>query len=211
MAWLDEQLAAAGIRRTGEVSQPHVRPWATALTAPTTGGAVWMKAAGPGTAFEVGLCELLHRVAPGRVLAPIATDVARGWIVLPNGGMPLGELVTGTELVDALTTVLARYGQLQRDVAPHVADLLASGVSDMRAAIMPRRFDEALDYIETRTGASDRATCERLAALRDTFAGWCQQLAQAPVSPSVDHNDLHPWNMLVADGDAPGEARLYDW
>lgn len=215
VAWLDEHLAAAGIRRTGEVSQPHVRPWATALTATTTGGVVWMKATGPGTAFEVALYELLHRVAPGRVLAPIASDVARGWIVLPDGGVPLGERVTGTELVGALATVLPRYGQLQRDVAPHVADLLASGVSDMRPAIMPRRFDEALDvaqgYVERHGGLNDRATCERLTALRETFAGWCDRLAQAPASPSVDHNDLHPWNMLVADGDDPGDARLYDW
>ena len=45
-AWLDGQLAARGIRRTGEVTQPHLRPWATVLRAPTTRGVVWLKAAG---------------------------------------------------------------------------------------------------------------------------------------------------------------------
>ena len=55
MAWLDERLAASGIRRTGEVEQPHLRPWATALRAPTDRGPVWRKAAGPETAFEVAL------------------------------------------------------------------------------------------------------------------------------------------------------------
>ncbi len=55
VSWLDEQLAAAGIERTGEVEQPHLRPWATVLKAPTTDGPVWLKAAGPGTAFQAAL------------------------------------------------------------------------------------------------------------------------------------------------------------
>jgi hypothetical protein len=50
VTWLDERLAASGIRRTGEVSQPHLRPWATALRAPTDRGPVWLKASGPETA-----------------------------------------------------------------------------------------------------------------------------------------------------------------
>jgi hypothetical protein len=74
VAWLDERLAAAGIERTGDVEQPHLRPWATVLRAPTSTGPVWLKAAGPGTAFEVGLYELLSRVSPDHVLTPIATD-----------------------------------------------------------------------------------------------------------------------------------------
>ena len=64
VAWLDEQLSAAGIDRTGEVDQPHLRPWATVLRAPTTAGLVWLKAAGPGTAFEAELYQLLSQVVP---------------------------------------------------------------------------------------------------------------------------------------------------
>ncbi len=119
VSWLDEELAAAAIKRTGEVEQPHIRPWATALRAPTSHGLVWLKAAGPGTAFEVRLYELLQRVVPGHVLTPIAIDVTRGWIVLPDGGPPLAERLTGSELVDALVIALPQYGQLQRDLAPH--------------------------------------------------------------------------------------------
>ena len=63
-AWADERLAAAGLARTGDVEQPRVRPWATVLRMPTSGGTVWLKATGPEVAFEVGLYELLVRVAP---------------------------------------------------------------------------------------------------------------------------------------------------
>ncbi|MGH3776340.1 MAG: hypothetical protein ACRDRR_11515 [Pseudonocardiaceae bacterium] len=37
-SWLDERLATIGIERTGAVAQPHLRPWATVLTAPTRYG-----------------------------------------------------------------------------------------------------------------------------------------------------------------------------
>jgi hypothetical protein len=215
VSWLDEQLAAAGIRRTGQVDQPHLRPWATALTAPTSHGRVWLKATGPATAFEVGLYQLLERVAPDHVLTPIAADTTRGWILLPDGGPPLGDRLTGGDLVDAMVAALLQYGQLQRDLAPHADALLALGVTDMRAAIMPTRFEEALEAVgrsvQRRGGAAEQATWQRVAAMRDRYAGWCWRLAAAPGSPSLDHNDLHPWNILVAEADGAGQARFYDW
>jgi hypothetical protein len=211
-SWLDEQLAAAGIERTGEIEQPHLRPWATVLRARTTHGPVWVKAAGPGTAFEVGLYELLHRVAPDHVLTPIATDVGRSWIVLPDGGAPIGERLTGTALFDALMMALPQYGQLQRDLAPEADALLALGVTDMRPAIMPRRFDEALEvvgeYVERRGRTAELTTFRKVAAMGENIATWCDQLAALPGAPSLDHNDLHPWNIFV-DGD--NRARFYDW
>ena len=42
VSWLDEQLAAAGLERTGEVKQARLRPWATVLRAPTADGPVWL-------------------------------------------------------------------------------------------------------------------------------------------------------------------------
>jgi hypothetical protein len=210
-SWLDEQLAAAGIARTGEIEQPHLRPWATVLQAPTANGPMWFKAAAPATAFEIELYLLLHRVVPDHVLEPIAADVARGWIVLPDGGPSLGERMDGDELVGALEEILPQYGQLQRDLAPHAGEMLALGVADMRAPIMPQRFDEALAavgrYVEERGGEDDRTAYENVAALRGPVATWCEWLAAMPGAPSLDHNDLHPWNILGE----PSEARFYDW
>jgi phosphotransferase family enzyme len=210
-SWLDEQLAAAGIERTGEIEQPHLRPWATVLQAPTAHGPVWLKAAAPGTAFEVELYLLLQRVVPDHVLEPIAADVARGWIVLPDGGPSVGERLAGDELVDALEEILPQYGQLQRALAPHAGEMLALGVADMRPAIMPTRFDEALEavgrYVEQHGDDDDRTAYRNVATLRGPVAAWCERLATMPAAPSLDHNDLHPWNIL---GD-PGQARFYDW
>jgi Phosphotransferase enzyme family len=213
VAWLDEQLA--GTKRTGEVEQARLQPWGTVLRAPTARGPVWLKATGPTTAFEIELYEILHRAAPRHVLTPIATDPARGWVLLPDGGVPLGERLDGERLVDALAAVTPLYGQLQRDLAPEVGALLEIGIADMRPAIMPTRFDQALKavrrYLERHGDADELATYERVVALRDAFAEWCARLSLAPGAPSLDHNDLHPWNMLVLDGEAVGNARFYDW
>jgi Phosphotransferase enzyme family len=210
-AWLDEQLSAAGIRRIGEIEQPHLRPWATALRAATSAGVVWLKAAGPATRFEVGLYELLVRAAPDYVLDPIAIDLVRGWLLLPDGGAPLGEQASGSALIDAMTQVMPQYGELQRRVTPHVEGLLALGISDMRAHVMPRRFEEALELVGARARShTERDTLQRVSGLRARFASWCGQLAAMPGQASIDHNDLHPWNVFVEEG-GPRRVRFYDW
>jgi hypothetical protein len=206
VGWVDERLAAAGLARTGDVTQPHLRPWATVLRVPTGDGTVWFKAASPGTAFEVGLYELLARTVPDRVLAPLATDPARAWALLPDGGPTLGERLEGDDLADALTAALVTYGHLQIDLAPHVDDLLAAGVADMRPAVMPERFEEALDAT---AATADPADHRAWAAMRPAVAGWCERLAASDVPVSLDHNDLHPWNILGGPGRGP--TRFYDW
>jgi hypothetical protein len=214
-SWLDEQLASHGISRIGEIEQSHLRPWATVLSAPTITGRVWLKALGPATAFEAGLYELLQRTVPERVLAPIAVDAARGWILLPDGGPPLADRIAGADLVDALAAVLRRYGELQRDFAPETEAALTLGVADMRPQVMPSRLEEALETVGRslagQGAGGDRDLLREIASLRETYRSWCERLATAPGGASLDHNDLHPWNMLVPDLDRPDEVRFYDW
>jgi len=206
---LDHRLGAAGIARTGEVTQPRVRPWGTVLTAPTTRGPVWLKAPGRDTVFEVALYELLERVAPQWIVPPIAVDTARGWVLLPDGGTPLGEGLDSTELVDTLAAVFPTYGQLQRELMPRVPSLLSVGVVDMRASVMSKRFDEAVEAVGHYVARHDeeKETYRRVLGMRDTFVGWCERLTHASVAPSLDHNDLHPWNIFMVDG----TPRFYDW
>jgi hypothetical protein len=207
-AWIDERLAAVGAARTGSVEQPRLRPWATLLRAPTTGGDVWMKAGGPGTDFEAGLYELLHRLVPDHVLTPIAVDADRGWVLLPDGGATLGVRLEGERLTRALCAALAQYAELQRAVAEHADALLALGLQDMRPAALPERFEEALAVGAAGATAEDRPLLDRLERLRPAVAGWCETLQASSLSASVDHNDLHERNVLVGDR---GSYRFYDW
>ncbi|WP_018687072.1 phosphotransferase [Actinokineospora enzanensis] len=182
--WLDHQ---PGITRVGPPEPPRVRAWSTTCRIPTATGAVWFKANGPAAHFEARLYDILAAAVPDLVLTPIATDPARGWLVLPDGGPRLTDPAT---LVD----ILPRYAQAQLDLAPHVPDLLAAGLPDMRPAAMPDRFREALAEIEA----------PEIEAMADSVAEWSTRLAASPIPVSIDHNDLHVGNLL------PG-GRCYDW
>lgn len=202
-AWLDERLAAEGLRRTGPVTCAHDRPWGTVHTAPTTAGAVWLKAPGDGGRFEVALYDLLGRVVPDRIPRPVAVDLERGWVLLADGGTTLGDRLADTGLVDGFAAVLPWYGRLQRDLGAHTGALLSAGVADMRPEVMPDRFDEAVAAVTAATGDP----LDDVRAMRPAYARWCARLAASPVPASLDHNDLHPWNVFL-DGD---RVRFHDW
>lgn len=208
--WLDTQLAVAGVVRTGEIAQPHVRPWGTVLKAPTTNGLVWLKAAEQGTAFEAGLYEVLVRAVPEYVLTPIATDVARGWILLPHGGATIAE--RGADTFEALMATLPHYGLLQRALEPRVDALLGTGVPDMRPEVMMQRFNEAIGVVtaicERRRDSARAGRLRRVAALEPAFASWCQQLKALNMPATLDHNDLHPSNILQSASAGP---KYLDW
>ncbi|MET0862723.1 MAG: phosphotransferase, partial [Nakamurella sp.] len=212
VAWMDEQLLTAGIQRTGPVQHPHIRPWATVIRAPTSTGVVWLKATGPGTSFEVRLYPLLAALVPDDVLTPIAADPHRGWILLPDGGPSIGERLTGPALGEALVAALVQYAHLQVTLADHTSELLATGVSDMRPAVMPERFEQVLEIGHQEVARSglpaDRAQLQRVAGLRGVVVDWCAELAESRLPPSLDHNDLHPWNILTGAADHP---LFYDW
>ena len=200
LVWVDDHLARAGVHRTGDPEQIRLRPWGTVYRIPTNQQPVWFKAPAPATVFEVSLYALLAREAPSLVLAPIATGLDRGWLLLPDGGPTLGDIASGPALVDTLCEILSRYAQLQRDLAPHVDAMLALGLTDMRPATMPTRFDEAFAAVEawvTGHSNADLNLLNRIAARRDTFAAWCERLATAPVAPSLDHHDLHAKNVFT--------------
>jgi hypothetical protein len=108
LAWVREHVVP-----TGAVEQTSLRPWATVLRVPTADGPVWMKAAAPSTAFEVPLYGVLASTVPERVLTPIAVDVERSWLLLPDGGPSLGEQDAG---IEPLVAALGDYGRMQRQL-----------------------------------------------------------------------------------------------
>ncbi|MFI5910428.1 aminoglycoside phosphotransferase family protein [Dactylosporangium sp. NPDC051541] len=193
LAWLDARLAAVGRRRTGGVEVVKRRAWGTVMRAETDGGAVWLKLPAPAVAFEVALYPLLHRLVPGRVLAPIAADPVTGRLLLPDGGPTLRDRFQGAELEAAFVRVLPRYAELQRALMPAVPELLAAGVIDMRADVLVRRFDVAVEHAPA------------VHPKRAWFAAVAAALGESRVPAGLDHADLHEGNVFA------GGGLVYDW
>ncbi|MCD2186367.1 phosphotransferase [Actinomycetospora soli] len=189
LAWADGH-----VRRTGP-PDARERSWASVLRLPTAAGPVWLKVTTPRTRAEVGLYRLLVATAPDAVLVPLAHDEARGLLLLPDGGPTLAD-APRPQLGPALAGALARYGRLQRAMAPRRAEMLALGVPDAAPEALDARCAEAVAV----TGLPDGGSC------RAAVAGWAARLADAPAADlvTVDHQDLHPGNVLAS-------GRFYDW
>lgn len=216
MAWVDEQLLALGRPRTGVADQPHVRPWSTVMTVPTATGAVWFKAAGPGTAYEARLLRELAVWHTPMLLPPLAVDPARGWLLLPDGGLRLRDRLQGSAGVGEWERILPAYASLQRGLASRVDALIALGVPDLRPAALPELLARLIDDPATGLAEPDQA---RLSGLMPEFVEWCAQLAASGIAPSLQHDDLHDGNVFVGPSEAADPAadmvvagdRIFDW
>jgi hypothetical protein len=180
----------------GEPTDVRRQPWA--LTARV--GDVWLKACGSGGRYEAPLLGgLLWWGAPHAVL-PLAVDAEAGYAALPHAGVSLHVLDHGGEPWPRL---LAEHAQLQRGLQPRVDDAVALGVPDLR----PARLPEQVDALLSRTPLPDELRTAVVAA-RPVLAQHCALLADGPVTPTVQHDDLYDRNVVVDD---QGASRVLDW
>jgi hypothetical protein len=137
--WLSE--ATGWIREradvAGDIEQPHVRWWSTVLRVPTTDGDLYFKAVSAVHLFEPALTALLAELQPARVPEVVAMDAERGWMLMRDGGTRLRELVATRAELHHWERLLPGYAQLQIEMTPHAARLLALRVPDERLAVLP--------------------------------------------------------------------------
>jgi hypothetical protein len=188
--WIRAHVATAG-----EIELVHDRPWARVSRVPAEGGVVWFKECAPIQAFEPRLTAALSERWPGRVAEVLAHDVARRWLLLADAGTALGELGNPPE---RWLEVLPLYAELQRGEAAFADDHVAHGVTDMRLAVLPERFES---YVRT------ARVPPALAAFAPRFRELCGELAAFGIPASVQHDDLHMAN-VYADG---ARTRVLDW
>ena len=231
LRWVDAGLARHGLRRAGDPEE-RVRNWSAVYAVPTDTGRVWFKAEGPGQAFEVALYPLLQRITPDRVLHPLAVDLERHWLLLPDGGQTLRD-ATGSDadaVADAMVGFVPEYAEMQLELIPHVDVLLAIDVADHQPGTMPNRFDEAVAFArayvddvvhagqespgrwitgKVRTADEVVAAYERVMGYRERFVEQCAALGNGPVPASIQHDDLHDGNVFATGPGTP--ARFFDW
>lgn len=206
-AWIAASCAAAGLERTGP-GELRGRMWSAVIRVPCAGGDVWFKQNAPRGGFEPALLAAFGRWRPGERAALIAADTENFRSLSHDVGERLDGLLKRDPDVRHLHDPLRRYALLQRDLVAHVDELLAIGVPDGRPDRIESLLDNVLSYAPS--GSLDenvlrhvdarlpqlRADAEELAALTDRGA-----------PATLDHEDLHPGNLL---GDETG-AHPFDW
>lgn len=195
-AWIHGELARLGAVATGPIEQPHARPWSTVLRVPTRSGALWFKASIPALAHEAAVVTVLAGRRPDCVPELLATDLARGWMLMADGGTRLRETIERERDLRRWLDVLPRYAGLQVDVADHAEELVALGVPDRRLAALPGQYEQLLDQVDGLT-ADER---HRLRSLAPRIAEMCEELAGHGLPETIQHDDFHDEQVFVRDG-----------
>ncbi len=195
--WVRTVLSERGVRLHGGLVPHRLRFWSALFTVDTDAGRCWFKACNPGQAFEAGLADRLGRLVPEHVLAPLAVDEGRGWLLLPDGGPTVRD--SGGEQWELLLRQAAR---MQQALAAHGAALAVAGLP----ALSPETaLAEAIRLVESlaRLPAGDpqRVGAARATALRARLERLREPLAalEAPgVPPTLQPNDLSLANAVAA-------------
>ena len=195
-AFVDETLAARGLHRTGLLETVRVQPWSANLRFCYSGrsdGGGWYKANVAPNRFEADLISALAEHDADRVAPHWAANDA-GEFISPDYGPVLGEVVAAENLRARWAAVLTRYAELQVSVAQ--AGLVLPAPSYAPLAIADE-FDSRTDDL----------------VARDVVRAAASRLASGPVPLSIQHDDLHQWNVFLAadTAEAVDTARFYDW
>jgi hypothetical protein len=170
------------------------------LRVPLAGGAAWFKACAPVQSFEPRLTADLYGRWPALVPEVLAYDQRRAWLLLADAGSPIREFGNPPE---AWLRVLPLYAELQRGESGHVADHLAHGVTDLRPATWPDRYEDLVG----RDLPIELDEIRRLRGFAPRFAELCRELATVEVPETLQHDDLHQANLFTK----ADRLRVLDW
>jgi hypothetical protein len=216
LPWIDEQLQAAGSPRTGVPVQ--VRSWglSNVLRCPTAKGDVYFKAVAHSStikparldappllfAHEPRLLRHLSEERPGQVVAPLAIDENRVWMLLADLGPPLAAQEDPNLWIEALRG----HAGLQRSYADSPERLLSFSCVDRRLAVLDAEIDR-LFGANALTERLDDAERNHLPQLAPVLRKAIAELASIGVPETLLHGDLHPRNLAVRDG----RVLAFDW
>jgi hypothetical protein len=216
-AWVKDNLAAQGLAMVASPVMVRVLPWSAVFRCPTDQGDVYFKACAPSQAFEPALTRYLAQRRPNDVLPVLAADLARAWLLLPDGGPILRHTLTGMtgDLVAHWSAILPQLAALQVDLTADAHRLLALGVLDRRPAVLPTLLLELLDApnrwpLDHPDGLS-RDDLPRLRAFVPRLLSLYEELAALGPADTLVHDDLHDGHVFVQPGNDGPRYRFFDF
>ncbi|MBP7997858.1 MAG: phosphotransferase [Chloroflexi bacterium] len=210
-AWIQQELTRQALYITGDIEQPHIRPWSTVRRIPTQEGDVYFKAVNLDLRHEITVTQALVEWFPNIMPQVFAFNAAQGWLLMPDGGTRFREVNRAEHDISRWERILPLYAETQIALAERVPELLALGVPDCRPtnllpALEPILADTTALMIDEAEGMT-RAEYEQLQATRPRIQHISEQLASSPVPSSLHHGDLHDANIFLNDE----HPTFFDW
>jgi hypothetical protein len=204
-------LQACHMRQAGELDAFYMRPWSTVIRVPTNAGNVYFKSVAPALKHEAAITAALNEWQPSLTLPVLAVDAERGWLLMPDGGTRLREIIRESREYRHWEDVLRLYAGLQIDMASRANDMLALNVPDRRLAVLPALFAALLEdtmmlHIDREKGLTADEH-RRLLAMKPQLGEMCEQLAGFGIPETLNHGDLTDGNVFMVDG----RPRFFDW
>jgi aminoglycoside/choline kinase family phosphotransferase len=210
-AWIHAQANRYSIQITGDITQPHAYAWSTVMRVPSNEGTLFFKATAPETIYEIALTEKLAGWYPDCMPELLALDTARGWMLMRDGGEQLRASVRPTGDITPWEPVITRYAELQIGLAKHVDEILALGIPDHRASVLPALYENLLTDKESLMIDQEKGLTsgefQQLQNLTPRFEQICADLTAFGIPDSLNHGDFHDGNVLLKDG----RITFFDW
>lgn len=202
-AWIRSALAKNNLQLTGEIEQPHIRPWSTVMNVPTSVGTFYFKASASVFAHETALTHYLAKFRPQLFPELIALDLERYWMLMRDSGTPLRHFVRTNKSIARWQDVMPLYVNLQKDLTSHVDELLSLGVIDRRLSKLPVLFETLIaDEESMLLDTEDSLTTAEYSRLKKSvpdFTALCEKLASYGIPETIHHDDFHDANIFIKD------------
>ena len=198
--WIRSSLHANGLHLSAAIEQPHLRPWSTVMTVPTNGGLFYFKASADLFAHETALTAWLADFRPQLLPGLLAVDPGRHWMLMRDAGTPIRQFIRAEKDISPWRKVLPLYVNLQKDLTPHVSELLQLGTPDRRLSKLPALFesliaDESSMLLDTEDGLTS-AEYARVKRSVPEFKEMCGRLAAFNIPETLHHDDFHDGNIF---------------
>jgi len=185
-----------------------MRFWSAVFTVETDHGRHWFKVANPGQGFEAQLSLTLAGLVPDHVVAPVAVDVDRAWILTADQGPTLRD--SGPATIEQWELVGRETARMQQALVPHAAKVIGAGVSALAASDVPAYVMAAVYELEHLPDDHPQhvtaEVADRVLATIPQRQDDATLLDASGLPDTLQHNDLGDANAFV-DGE---RVRLLD-
>lgn len=208
-SWVQMQCADLGYTISGPLEQLRTTIWSSILCIPTHEGNLYCKASAPIFSYEAVLTQFLSQHWPDHMPVVLAIDPQRGWMLMRDGGTPLG--ATYEVEIARMEEMLVSYAHIQSEMAAYADEMQALGSPDRRLARLPALYEEALAAIPLlcigQQNGLSAEEYEQLRAFTPELKAMCALLASYNIPETLHHDDFHTRNILVQ-----GERfTFFDW